>query len=279
LRASGHGVSLLAPSAAGAALAGPGPSEVDAVLPWEAAPFARLFAGEGEASPEARRALSPFSAVIAYTSNTELVRGLARAAPDAQVVARAPLPPERGPHAARWLAEAVTAVGADPTVRPPLLAATEPEAAQARPWIERLGPGFLALHPGSGSPRKNWPGQRFASLVTVLAAGRPWLLVEGPADADAVAPAARLSSVVHAHGLPARHLGALLAHAGLYVGNDSGISHLAAAWGAPVVALFGPTNPAQWAPVGPRVKVLRAGDEKMESLEFEQVVRATREML
>jgi ADP-heptose:LPS heptosyltransferase len=63
------------------------------------------------------------------------------------------------------------------------------------------------------------------------------------------------------------------------VGNDSGISHLAAAWGAPVLALFGPTDPAQWAPVGPRVRVLRAGDGRMESLELEDVVRAAREML
>jgi ADP-heptose:LPS heptosyltransferase len=84
---------------------------------------------------------------------------------------------------------------------------------------------------------------------------------------------------VHARDLPARVLGAVLAHAGLYVGNDSGVSHLAAAWGAPVLALFGPTDPAQWAPVGPRVKVLRAKDEKMESLERQDVEREAREML
>ena len=76
-----------------------------------------------------------------------------------------------------------------------------------------------------------------------------------------------------------RVLGAVLADAGLYVGNDSGVSHLAAAWGAPVLALFGPTDPALWAPVGPRVNVLRAKDEKMESLELQDVERAAREML
>jgi heptosyltransferase-2 len=93
------------------------------------------------------------------------------------------------------------------------------------------------------------------------------------------APAARLPSVVHAREFPPRVLGAVLARAGLYVGNDSGISHLAAAWGAPVVTLFGPTDPAQWAPIGPRVTVLRAGDGRMESLELEDVVRAARAML
>jgi hypothetical protein len=46
-----------------------------------------------------------------------------------------------------------------------------------------------------------------------------------------------------------------------------------------VVTLFGPTDPAQWAPIGPRVRVMRAEDGKMESLEIEEVVRAAREML
>ena len=77
---------------------------------------------------------------------------------------------------------------------------------------------------------------------------------------------------------PPRVLGAVLARAGLYVGNDSGVSHLAAAWGAPVLALFGPTDPAQWAPVGPRVTVLRADDQEMDSLELEDVERAAGEI-
>ncbi len=128
----------------------------------------------------------------------------------------------------------------------------------------------------TGRPRKNWPGHRFASLVEVFAAGRPWLLVEGPADAEVAPLLSRLSSVVHARELPPRLLGAVLARAGLYVGNDSGVSHLAAAWGAPVLALFGPTDPAQWAPVGPRVTVVASPNETMEALSVHAVVRAAR---
>lgn len=48
-----------------------------------------------------------------------------------------------------------------------------------------------------------------------------------------------------------------LARARLYIGNDSGITHLAAAVGTPVLALFGPTDPAVWAPRGPHVRVVR----------------------
>jgi len=252
---------------------------VDAVLPWEAASVAGLLRGGGDVAPELRAALLPFEAVIAYSATEELLHGLARAAAHARIVARPPSPPPGGPHAALWLAESVAALGVQPATPPPLLVASEAEAEQARPWLERLGPDFLAVHPGSGSPRKNWPAQRFAALAELLSARRPWLLIEGPADAEAAAPAALLPSVVRARELPPRVLGAVLARAGLYVGNDSGISHLAAAWGAPVVTLFGPTDPAQWAPIGPRVRVMRSVDRTMEGLGTDEVVRAAREML
>jgi heptosyltransferase-2 len=227
---------------------------------------AGLLRGGGDVAPELRAALLPFEAVIAYSATEELLHGLARAAAHARIVARPPSPPPGGPHAALWLAESVAALGAQPAIPPPLLVASEAEEDEAASWLERLGPDFLAMHPGSGSPRKNWPAQRFAAFAELLCARRPWLLIEGPADAEAAAPAARLPSVVHARELPPRVLGA-------------GISHLAAAWGAPVVTLFGPTDPAQWAPIGPRVRVMRAEDGKMESLELEDVVRAARAML
>jgi ADP-heptose:LPS heptosyltransferase len=67
-----------------------------------------------------------------------------------------------------------------------------------------------------------------------------------------------------------------LAGASLYVGNDSGITHLAAAAGAPVVALFGPTDPAVWAPRGPRVRVVATGrpGEPMERIPLDRVFEA-----
>jgi heptosyltransferase-3 len=272
-------VSLLAPSHAGAVLLGCGPCEVDSVLPWESATFAGLLTDDASVSVELRHALAPFQAVIAYTASADLLYGLAQAAPSAEIVAHPPLPPPSGSHAADWLAQAVARLGADPAITPPIFAASERETAQAQPWLDRLAPRFVAIHPGSGAPRKNWPADRFASLVERLTAAQPFLLVEGPADAEAAAPASRLPSAVRARDLPPRVLGAMLARAGLYVGNDSGVSHLAAAWGTPVLALFGPTDPAQWAPVGPRVSVLRAQDEKMDSLGLEDVERAAREIV
>jgi ADP-heptose:LPS heptosyltransferase len=62
----------------------------------------------------------------------------------------------------------------------------------------------------------------------------------------------------------------------VYVGNDSGITHLAAAAGAPVVAIFGPTDPAVWAPRGDRVRVI-AGT--LDEIPVERVLGAVRELL
>jgi ADP-heptose:LPS heptosyltransferase len=138
---------------------------------------------------------------------------------------------------------------------------------------------FLAVHPGSGSRSKSWPADRFSRLVHALGAPR-FLLVEGPADAEAAATlrAAHAGALV-ARGLTPRVLGAVLARAGAFVGNDSGVSHLAAAWGAPTVALFGPTDPAVWSPVGPRVKAVRSPHAGMDGIEVDAVVAAVAALL
>jgi len=70
----------------------------------------------------------------------------------------------------------------------------------------------------------------------------------------------------------------VLARCDVYVGNDSGISHLAGAVGAPTLALFGPSDPLQWAPRGARVTVLRAGVTCARS-SFEQTKTSQRHRL
>ncbi len=160
-----------------------------------------------------------------------------------------------------------------PLVAPERLAPAE-AAEAARSWLSRLPPGFVAVHPGSGSPRKNWPADRFEALARELAQGAPWLLVHGPAEA-AQRPA---EGAVAALNLPLRVLARVLSAAGVYVGNDSGVSHLAAAAGAPTLVLFGPTDPALWAPVGPRVRVLRGEAGQIEELTGAEVAAAAAEL-
>ncbi len=272
LKERGHRVSLMAPAAHAHVLLGPGLSAVDEVLDWDDPAFLPLLAREDSHEPGLAARFTPFGACIAYSRQDHLVESLAR-----HIATVIPLPPEPvGVHAAEWLARPARALGAEPPAVPSDLEATEPEAAQAEAFLhDRLAPGFLAVHPGSGGSAKNWPSEGFASLIERLD-GHPWLLVEGPADVAAAEGLAGQGRCVPARRLPLRMLGAVLRQAGLFVGNDSGITHLAAAWGAPTLALFGPTDPATWSPVGRRVAVARSASASMSDLPRAEVTRAAR---
>ena len=117
---------------------------------------------------------------------------------------------------------------------------------------------MVVLHPGSGSRRKNWQGfadlacrwrQRYADALVVL---------HGPAEIDAPISDAIDAIPVTGRSLP--QVAALLAHSALYVGNDSGISHLAGAVAARGAVLFGPSDPTCWAPRTGALHVLQAAE-------------------
>ena len=269
---TGARVGLLAPAHSGVALVGPGPSEVDGLIPWDRADVARLVGEPADLPPALRRELGAFDLAIAYTRNQALARNLGALVPT--VVAWDPTPPAGGFHAARCLAQPLIHLGLDVDLDPPTCLPAPEELESAAGLAAQLPQGFVAVHPGSGSPAKNWPAGSFAALLESLAAGGPWLLVEGPADERAAAALRRRPGVVVAKELPPRVLGALLSRCGLFVGNDSGVSHLAAAFGAPVVALFGPTDPALWRPLGARVYAPRSPTGRMDDLGLEDVKAA-----
>ncbi len=108
----------------------------------------------------------------------------------------------------------------------------------------------VLIHPGSGSPRKNWPVDRFAAVLRRLDA--PVRVIVGEADAEAAAHL-QYPSLVEP---PLEELAARLAGCRAYLGNDSGVSHLAGLSGAATFAVFGPTDPRVWSPIGPGVIVV-----------------------
>lgn len=111
----------------------------------------------------------------------------------------------------------------------------------------------VILHPGSGGKRKNWPFPRFKTLAERLhALGRRVHWCIGPAEEELALP--RGAEMIAEPSL--RALARVLSSARAYVGNDSGITHLAAACGLRTVAVFGPTDPRVWAPLGPHVRVV-----------------------
>lgn len=122
---------------------------------------------------------------------------------------------------------------------------------------------YVVLHPGSGGLAKCWPLESYLQLAWSLLARRkpPQVLFAlGPAELERWPQAperidAEGGAVLATPSLPV--LAAVLAGSGAYVGNDSGVSHLAAGVGARCTVLFGPSNPAHFGPVGPHVTVIK----------------------
>ncbi len=118
--------------------------------------------------------------------------------------------------------------------------------------LARLGlhPGdFVLIFPGSGSPAKNWRFENFVALANRLSRKLPVLFIAGPAEAEFERRLRTIGFPVLSE-LELPTVAAIAARACLFVGNDSGVSHLAAAAGAPGLVIFGPTDPARWRPLG-----------------------------
>lgn len=133
-----------------------------------------------------------------------------------------------------------------------------------RPDLPEAG-AFAVVHPGSGGRSKLWPLERYLELVGRMAAtGVPGVLVTGETEERAEIAGLILTERLPggwswARRPPLLALAGLLAEAPLYLGNDSGVTHLAAACGARVTALFPDAHRSEWEPYG-RSRVLSAGD-------------------
>ncbi len=124
----------------------------------------------------------------------------------------------------------------------------------------------VAIHPGSGGAQKCWPVAAFAQLIRMLWQQRiSVLLLAGPADEERIKqlqtllvqpPAPSFLRLVLS--APLLYITQELQQCHAYIGNDSGITHLAALLGVPTVALFGPSDAVIWHPIGPRVTLLQA---------------------
>ena len=136
---------------------------------------------------------------------------------------------------------------------------------------------YVLIHPGAGSQEKCWPVDKFVQLVGQF--GQAAFAI-GPVEADRWRPdvLAALGDACPLLACPS--LGVLagaLARAKCYVGNDSGVSHLAAAVGRPTVALFGPTRAEPFAPLGRSVKTISSGH--IDDIAVNEVLTAVNELL
>jgi len=120
----------------------------------------------------------------------------------------------------------------------------------------------IILHPGSGSKRKVWPLERFLRLAQILQdrLGSKILILFGPAEGsevERVFDEMDPQTFIQVKGLSLLELASVIEGCRLFIGNDSGISHMASALRIPTIAIFGPTDPRVWSPRGEKVWVVR----------------------
>jgi len=177
-------------------------------------------------------------------------------------------------HVVAYLAETV---GLHHVAMPYKLPLTPAEHTLESPTIRRI-----AIHPGSGGAQKCWPASSFATLIEQLCQHNyPILLLAGPADHERIHEIQQLlTHPSHMSQLsqssqtsypnmittfieaPLLYIAQLLQQCRCYIGNDSGITHLSSMLSIPTIALFGPTDPTIWRPVGPGVTIIQEQDLK-----------------
>lgn len=237
----------------------------------ESARFADYFSAESELPAGERDWLQSFDLIISCRHDPDGVwsRHVQSAVPG-RLLSISPL--VQSGHAADHFCRPLEQVGGRVQWGQPVRLAWPPAGRErGRRCLERLGlaGAGVALHPGSGSPSKNWPLDRFLSLAGSLRTRNPDLgqplFIAGEAEQSFVGR-------LQAAGFPVLQLrpleevtGVLSACRG-YIGNDSGITHLAAVLGLPVVALFGPTDPAVWGPRGAKVRLLCSSERSTAGL-------------
>ena len=145
-----------------------------------------------------------------------------------------------------------------------LLAMPEPLLHLGRACLEAaglsIGESLAVIHPGSGSAHKCVAPEILAAVVVALQiSGATPVILEGPADREPVERLLRscVNPPIVLKGLDLLNLAGVLAQARLFVGQDSGVTHMAGLMGVRTVALFGPTDPARWAPRGAHVTVVQ----------------------
>ena len=145
------------------------------------------------------------------------------------------------------------------------------------------GRPVIALAPTANWLPKIWPADRFVAVFQALSGGNAVAaVIAGPGDTERAMAAPLLAALpgsidlVGCLSLP--EIAACLARVSLFVGNDSGLMHLAAASGAPTIGLFGPTNAAEYGPAGPHARAVISPSGRMEDITVHHILDAAHEI-
>jgi ADP-heptose:LPS heptosyltransferase len=240
------------------------------ILSIDRSGMASFYVKEGPLDPDLSNLFSRFDLIIVCARDRDgiLTGNLGRVC-QARLLHLNPFPPEgEGVHVIDHLTKQLSGKGFRTENGSPKLFLSASDRKWADGFWEREGlnrkerKNVIVVHPGSGGRRKVWPVERFIRVGEYVTErfGLRILLVIGPAEPDGVRKSfcqMKGPQPAMAENLPLVHLASVMEGSGLFLGNDSGMSHLAAALGIPAVVIFGPTDPRTWSPKGEKVVVLR----------------------
>lgn len=256
---------------------------IDAVTSIETVPVHTLFADNGDADQPCVRTFERFDLIVNMLADEgsvfvhrlgELTQG--------DVLTLDPKPDVSGRHVTEVWAEALARQGFEGRLSAPTLRFAEERLRAGRRRLREAvgGEGRTALlHPGSGGRAKCWPVESFRDVARrLISNGWRVAFMIGPVELDVFGEAfgrglSVVAPLIVEHDLV--RAAAVIAGADVYIGNDAGMTHGAAAVGTSTVAIFGPTDPAVWRPLGGHVRVVR-GDEpgSFEGVTVERVLDA-----
>jgi heptosyltransferase-3 len=231
---------------------------VDQWFPLEAAAFATLYSGQIDAI--VKNILLSYRNIILFSRSRSLEKTLFSISENE--VYRIPPRPELGHkiHVNQHILSNLVKCrilkdsGKDFRITLPLSVLTDRR-------IPEYDPSKIMIHPGSGSRKKCWPISNFVNVASSMDAnGKQPEFILGPAEYDLydiLMSYKRINANVHKVETLTELAGRLKTGGG-FIGNDSGVSHLAAFIGLPTVAIFGPSDPEIWKPMGRAVKVVRS---------------------
>lgn len=241
----------------------------------EARALAGYFARNGTLDPALQEFFGGFHIIVSYLYDPdEIFQTNVRRCTAAQFITGPHRPDERVPRHATEVflkpLEQLAIFNADPAPR----LALKPQPSTLH---------LLALHPGSGSAKKNWPEEHWGELLRRIATETDWrvLLIGGEAEVErlqrlaSLVPVERLEVCLHR---PLPEVARRLATCRAFLGHDSGITHLAAAVGLRGVALWGETNAAIWRPSGEGFQLLH-GVGGLEDIEAARVFAAVANLM
>lgn len=261
-----------------------------AVRSIEYGPLSTFFARNSELPQELTDYFASFDLIVSYLYDPDRIfeNNVQRCGVDNFVSAPSKIVPTAA-HAARQLAQPIEELGITVSDLSERIFLSAEDRQFTREFLKDLERPFIAIHPGSGSKEKNWPVENWIELFS-RSNGFPaaenkrdratisprLVVISGEADklqTEQLEREWKTREILFAKNLPLPQLAAVLEHS-IFVGHDSGISHLAAAAGAHCVLLFGPTDPNVWAPQNKNVRVLRAQSGNVSDLEIATIEAA-----